>query len=283
MERYDAKNTYHTWYEHWHRYHWISPWVKNKTVADLACGEGYGSALLAQSAKQVTGIDIDAKTIETAQLKYKSNQNLNLISADVLHTPLSGDSVDVVVSFETLEHLTAHQQLLSEFKRILKDNGILVLSTPDKDVYSGSEHHNKYHVKELDTLAFKTLVSGQFKHVLFFGQQFQTSSLIAPLELSTEQKTVNSSFLEQGYEHRKANNRNRPTYLIAIASDCESALAPFMQLGDDHFNDAENRLFKHYAAQVDRLLEVDQTIAKLENQLEIQQKVISQLRARLGI
>ena len=283
MERYDAKDKYHAWYEHWHRYHWISPWVKDKIVADLACGEGFGSALLAQTANQVLAMDIDSATIDRAKVKYQSRPNLQYITADVLKSPLASDSLDVVVSFETLEHLTAHQQLLKEFKRQLKRDGIMILSTPDKAVYSGSEHHNQYHVKELEEKEFKALVNSHFKHVIFFGQQLQTSSQIEPMMENESQTAINTSYLNQGDEFGTFKKTAAPTYLIAIASDSLRAVEPFYMIGSHHFNDVNNSLFEHYEEQVVRLLEADQTIANLKHQTEIQIKVISQLKARLGI
>lgn len=281
MERYDAKDTYHAWYEHWHRYHWLSPFLNNQTIADLACGEGYGSALLAQHAHQVTGIDIDSDTIEQARTKYKKSNNLEYIKANVLKTPLADGSMDVVTSFETLEHLTEHQQLLTEFKRILKPGGTLVISTPDKDVYSGSETHNEFHLKELSQAEFKELISTHFEHVVYFGQQFQTSSVLAPLAGNSGNNE--SIYVEQHNEFTKGLNQQKPTYLIAVASDSAESILPFKKAGTSHFNDCNNKLFNHYEQQIKRLLEADQQLKKLETQIEIQNQVINQLKARLGL
>ncbi len=284
MERYDAENKYHAWYEHWHRYHWISPWLKNKVVADLACGEGYGSALLAQSADAVIGVDIDRATTEAAKNKYHGLDNLTFQTNDVLNSKIHSDSIDVVVSFETLEHLTEQQKLLDEFKRILKTDGMMVLSTPDKAVYSGSETHNEYHLKELYKAEFKSLVEANFKHVRYFGQQFQTSSLLAPLEDHTAADLNSQSiYIKQNSEFNLSSNQNHPTYLIALASDSLATISAFQQLGTSHFNDVDNSLFKHYEAQVSRLMEADQRLEELESRLKLQSKVISQLQARLGL
>ena len=73
MERYDASfATDYQWYEHWHRYHFIKSLVKDKLVADIACGEGYGSFLLSSSAKSVIGVDVDKNTIAAAKKKYST-------------------------------------------------------------------------------------------------------------------------------------------------------------------------------------------------------------------
>lgn len=289
MERYDTKDHFHAWYEHWHRYHWLTPYVQDKTVADLACGEGYGSALLAQFAKQVLAIDIDQATIERASNKYQNHENLNYIQADVLNTPIDQQSIDCLVSFETLEHLSQHCQLLAEFKRVLRTNGLLVLSTPDKDVYSGSEHHNEFHVKELNKAEFTELVEHHFKHVVYFGQQLQTNSVLAPLDQSSG-SNLEALYVEKTQEQTTQKNQCKPTYLIAVASDSIEAIQPFLESGSSYFNDVNNSLFAHYDKQVadliatdQRLIDADQRLLAMELQLQQQRAVISQLQARLGL
>ena len=282
MERYDALNRYHAWYEHWHRYHWIAPYLNQKVVADLACGEGYGSALLGQYAKQIWAVDIDQATIQLAQQKYHQLGHVNFKSADVLNTPMDDQSMDAVVSFETLEHLAAHQELLTEFKRVLKTSGLLVISTPDKNVYSATDDHNEYHLKELSAEEFQQLVCQNFKHVLFFGQQFQTSSLIAATAADYHSNTQ-AMWVAQGNENQAVKNQQLPTYLIAVASDDAEVIEPFKQLPASIFNDTKNSLFHHYEAHVERLMAADKRLAALENQVKLQSNVITQLQARLGL
>ncbi len=283
MERYEVKDHYHAWYEHWHRYHWVSPLLSQKVVADMACGEGYGSALISHSAQQVFGVDIDSKTIESAQSKYNNISNLNYINADVLSTPIEESSIDVVVSFETLEHLVAHDLLMHEFKRVLHDSGTLVLSTPDKSVYSGNDNHNEFHLKELHEDEFRDLVETNFKHVIYFGQQFQTASMLAPLKPHLNATQATTHFLQQGHESSAVNNLNKPTYLIAVASDSKQSIAAFESLGTNYMNDDQNSLYKHYEKQVKQFMQVDAKLIETEKQIEIQNQIINQLKARLGL
>src|SRR3954463_13309987 len=58
------------WYEHWHRYCIVQEVARGRSVLDAACGEGYGSFLLAQTAREVVGIDISAEAIEHARSRY---------------------------------------------------------------------------------------------------------------------------------------------------------------------------------------------------------------------
>ena len=282
MERYDVKDQFHAWYEHWHRYHWISSFVANKVVADLACGEGYGSALLSQSAKQVIGADIDTETIASAQKKYHDLNNLLYLNADVLDSKIDENSIDVVVSFETLEHLDEHDLLLNEFKRILSESGVLVLSTPDKAVYSGNETHNEFHIKELYEKEFRQLVENHFSHVIYFGQQFQTTSMLARLDEGADFGNSETIFLQQGNEMKAVRNSNKPTYLIAIASDSKEAIEVFNSK-ISYMNDNQNSLFKHYEKQIQQFMKVDNRLIELEKQLDLKNQIISQLQARLGL
>src|SRR5690349_4921310 len=100
--------------EHLHRYALAMEYVQDKTVLDIACGEGYGSNLLAQKAKSVVGVDIDKFIVSEAKNKYRKS-NLSFLEGSA---PLDDQSIDVVVSFETLEHTSNHEQFLSEIKRV---------------------------------------------------------------------------------------------------------------------------------------------------------------------
>ena len=135
--------------EHLHRYAIVKNYIKDKIVLDIACGEGYGSALLAENAMQVYGVDIDEMTVNSASKKYVK-KNLNYLVGDVTKISFDDNSIDVIVSFETLEHHNKHEEMMQEFKRVLKPDGILVLSTPDKLYYTDEANFkNIYHIKEL--------------------------------------------------------------------------------------------------------------------------------------
>jgi len=165
--------------EHLHRYAITTELVSGKLVVDIACGEGYGSALLAEKALQVTGIDLDPAIIDYAQKKYQHN-NLYFIQGSILEIPLDDHVADVAVSFETLEHVGDHEKVFAEIKRILKPGGLFILSTPDKTFYSDqSGHKNPFHVREIypDTLSELALkffrngqlcrqISGYFSHII---------------------------------------------------------------------------------------------------------------------
>lgn len=202
--------------EHLHRYAIAKEMVKDKTVLDIACGEGYGANLLAISAKQVTGVDIDVSTITAASKKYKKT-NLSFITGKVEAIPLPDHSFDVVVSFETLEHTGEHTKMIQEIKRVLKPGGILIISTPEKKNYSDvTGYVNPFHVKELYEHEFRTLISQFFNHSCFLRQQTSLTSL-AIFKTGKDLKVY-----EGNYDSISDIADIPALYVIALASD-----APF--------------------------------------------------------
>ena len=140
-------------YEHWHRYAFARRFVVGKRVLDAACGEGYGTALLGAVASSVIGIDIDMATIDAARAAYGGDgKRVRFIASSCTGLPLPSASIDVVVSFETIEHLTAADQLemLIEFARVLAPDGLLVMSSPNRRLYRDARNYvNPYHLQEL--------------------------------------------------------------------------------------------------------------------------------------
>lgn len=199
--------------EHLHRYALACDLAKNKVVADIACGEGYGSYLLSKTAENTSGIDVDTNTIEKAKKKYKHSK-LNFLKGDIASIPLDDHSIDLVVSFETLEHVSNHEQVIKEFKRILKREGILIISTPDKKNYSDiPDFKNPHHVKELHEQEFFDLMNANFKTTSFFQQNSFFSSLII-----TKGSNEKLQFYEGDFEQVQSANF-KPLYHICVASE----------------------------------------------------------------
>ena len=152
-------------YEHWHRYAFARLFTAGKRVLDAASGEGYGTALLAQSADAAFGLDIDFRTVAHATAAYRSIDRACFVTGSCDELPFADSSFDVVVSFETVEHLAAADQprMVSEFARVLKTDGVLVFSSPNKAVYSDErQFSNEFHIHELYREGLEELLAPHF-------------------------------------------------------------------------------------------------------------------------
>lgn len=174
--------------EHLHRYAIAQKISKNKVVLDIASGEGYGSFLLSKSASKVFGVDIDEETINHAKDKYTISKNIEFKLGSTDAIPLDDNSVDVVVSFETIEHHDRHDLMMQEVSRVLKTDGILLISSPEKSIYSERDYNNPFHVKELILDDFKDLLKRYFINVELFNQRFVIGSLIHLINQGEESK-----------------------------------------------------------------------------------------------
>lgn len=164
------------WAEHYARYIFSSFFVRGKVVLDIACGSGYGSLYLAEKgAKKVFGIDNSEETIKYAKQTFP-HPKVRYSVGDAQDLKLPDKSVDVVVSAETIEHVPDHKKFLSEVKRVLKKNGLLIVSTPNKGVFPPD---SPWHVKEFTLKEFKTTLKEFFKNVeIFYQDNWITSGIL---------------------------------------------------------------------------------------------------------
>ena len=177
-ERFTPESRGAIWYEHWHRYCFAAPIARGKRVVDAACGEGYGSALLAREAASVVGVDIGGEAIAHASARYRGPR-LHFVQGSVTALPLRDATFDVVVSFETIEHLSAQREMLAEFRRVLTSDGVLVLSSPNRPIYSGDGAvANPFHVRELDRGELKALLDERFPQQQWYAQCVASHSLL---------------------------------------------------------------------------------------------------------
>jgi SAM-dependent methyltransferase len=153
--------------EHEERYLFAAQFVHGKDVLDVACGTGIGTQyLLNTGAARCWGIDIDAEAIECAKTAYK---NCTFIHGDATSLSLPEKSVDVVVSFETIEHLRDQSRFVLECCRVLRPGGLLVCSTPNRNV-SRWWRKNPFHVHELGIIEYKQLLERSFTDVQLYAQ-----------------------------------------------------------------------------------------------------------------
>ena len=158
--------------EHWNRYITFQYLAESRNVLDAACGEGYGTALLASLARTATGIDLSKTCIEHAKSKYGiSRSNLKYAVEDACDLPECYGPVDVVYSFETIEHVKDIAAFVSGLVRVMTDNGVAIISTPKPRVDpSTGRPFNPYHIKELSAAELEGVLRGYFEYVSLAGQ-----------------------------------------------------------------------------------------------------------------
>ena len=211
------------WYEHWHRYHFAAPLVAGRKVLDIACGAGYGSALLAQTAAHVTGADIADAAVDHARRRYEAVGNLEFRQADCAALPFADASFDAVVSFETIEHIGAQDAFLDEVRRVLRPGGLVILSCPNKVEYSDKRGvTNEFHVRELHRDELAALVVQRFPHLAWYGQRPSFYSVVWP-----ERGAALGEIFEVGEQTADAPSPGhaRPLYFIVIASGAAETVA----------------------------------------------------------
>jgi len=158
-----------TFWEHVYRYAFASCFVKGKRVLDIACGEGYGAAALqGAGAAQVIGVDISEVACLHARDKYK----IDARPGTAEQIPLADSSTDVVVSFETIEHVDNPGRFLDECLRVLIPGGLLIISTPNRGVYAyAGGVPNPYHRSEMTEGEFALALGSRFRNLCFYTQR----------------------------------------------------------------------------------------------------------------
>ena len=180
-ERYVPGDAGEIWYEHWHRYHFALPLARGRRVLDAACGEGYGTALLATHASHATGVDVSADVVAAARRRYGNTPNIEFRAARCEATGLADASVDLVVSFETIEHIADPAALAQEAARVLAPGGLFLVSTPNKSVYSDErDYRNPFHAHEMERSEFEKMLAARFERVTIFAQRVDSYSAIWP-------------------------------------------------------------------------------------------------------
>jgi len=156
--------------------------IRGKSVLDVGCGDGVLSWMLAKRGAKVTGIDNAGDAVEFAREKCAGESDLDFRVGSVYELPFENDSFDYVVSSDVIEHLSEPDKMLSEMKRVWKEQGQVVISTPIKIT---GEPLDKMHFQEFFPQDFETLLRSQFSdrqiellctHPLFW-QEFQQKSI----------------------------------------------------------------------------------------------------------
>ncbi len=201
--------------EHVARYQWASAWVVGRQVLDAGCGVGYGSLLLrAAGATHVIGVDIAEEAIDVAREHVSGG--VDFICGDISEIPLADGSCDVVVCFEAIEHVQDQSRVLDELRRVLTPAGLLIISSPNREVYEeGNPHHTREYTPEELLIALRE----RFAKVRLKRQQAWLLSMIC------DDKVLGNAKLEGtlDVDLRKIArvDPGQETFTLALASDRE--------------------------------------------------------------
>jgi len=293
-------NDYLTSYEHVHRYLLACQYASNRRVLDIACGEGYGTAMLAKTARAVVGADIDPTTVDHAR-QHHAAANTSFVRADAEQLALEPESFDLVVSYETIEHIEAHEAFLEQVRRALTPAGMLIISTPNRRTYTDDPSYcNPYHKRELYLNEFVTLLNRHFEHVQVLGQDVVGGSFIT--------STHGDDFLREGescaltltefnrdqLEYAPVpRGSGEPRYYIAVCSDVplpppSSALMvdtrhmmrQQLEAAWDQTRARDEQLEAAYATLKDRDEQLEAAYATLKDRDEQLEAVYATVRAR---
>jgi SAM-dependent methyltransferase len=156
---------------YWYRrhlvvYQWIAPRVRGLRVLDMACGEGYGSDVLAGTAASVVGVDANPEAHEHARYR-RANLRFERDLIETFSAP-----ADAVVFLQTIEHLREPGAALTHFRGLVADGGVVYLSTPNVLTLAprgAARSDNPWHVHEYRAGEFERLCREHFSAVALFG------------------------------------------------------------------------------------------------------------------
>ena len=258
-ERYTPESVREIAYEHWHRYAFTLGLAKGRRVLDVACGEGYGSALLAQVAQDVVGVDLSDEAITHARSRYAA-PNLRFERSDATALDaFDAAQFDLIVSFETLEHVQLQERMLDGFARLLAPDGLLLISTPDKRTYTDlSGQTNPHHVHELYRDEFEALLRPRYAHLRIYAQKLLFQSALWTLDAdggATQSLVQSGAHIANGLSYP-------PLYYVVVCAHSAAALAELPALS--LYGDAQESVYADYNDEVRRNIAARAHIAALE-------------------
>jgi ubiquinone/menaquinone biosynthesis C-methylase UbiE len=214
--------------EHLARYRWASALTGGKRVLDAGCGTAYGTAMLAEGdAREVIGVDNAESVLESVRDQMPSAVRLEV--GDLRDLPYPAGSFDLVVCFEVVEHFEDPFPVLDELTRVLSPEGILVVSSPNPNVYppGNPHHHHEFLPQELVDELGKRLrnVSLMRQHAYITAAIFSDERLTTELEKPLEGLPI----------HRLVgSDLDHEIYTLALASNGELPETPSLAMLTSH-------------------------------------------------
>ena len=218
-------------YEHLHRYLFAMRWAKGKQVLDVATGSGFGAALLASVARRVCAVELDWSAVTHARGTTSSSANLVFVQGDATRIPVLTGSADLVVAMEILEHVAEPETLVCELARVVRPDGAVLISTPNKASYSDArKYRNPFHVHEFYRDEFMGILERHFSHVRLMHQQVRAGSLVSCAAGCQGEEIIT--------EPLEGRNPTEASYFLALCShrdqldDWAPALSAYLDISD---------------------------------------------------
>lgn len=161
--------------DHVERYRFAARFVRGARVLDVACGTGYGSEILGRGgAASVIGVDFSTEAITYAAAHFET-ASVRFAVGDATRLGFGPGTFDVVVSFETLEHLEATDDFLDEAVRVLTRGGAFICSTPNRPITTNADDpravSTPFHAREFAASEFVDLLRRRGFAVRLYGQR----------------------------------------------------------------------------------------------------------------
>lgn len=159
------------WLKHIYAYRYAKRPAKGRSVLDIGCGSGYGAHMLSKKSAYVIGIDLWKEGIRYCHQKHGRKSSFLVTSG--LNLPFKDNSFDFVTSFQVIEHIDPSSTLkyLTEIKRVLKNGGVVMISTPNKRLrlLLFQKPWNPDHKKEYDAKHLEKILEKVFEKVEILG------------------------------------------------------------------------------------------------------------------
>ena len=215
--------------EHLARYELACNYATGRKVLDAACGTGYGTKMLKDAgAMDATGVDISQESIDNAKLTYKS-EKIDFICGDVNSLPFQNGFFDMVVSFETIEHVADGAAFIKESARVLNNEGLFIVSTPNRSITNPGiymEEHplNRYHQYEYTQQEFIGELLKCFDISELYGQAFIDDCQTYATKVIRQARGLDSNYLPKQNETIPEYNlvpfgdmkNSNPMYVVAV-------------------------------------------------------------------
>lgn len=215
--------------EHVVRYELACKFARGKKVLDAACGTGYGTRMLKDAgAVEVTGVDISEESLHNAKKDYHDT-NLTFSYGDVNSLPYNDKSFDLIISFETIEHINDGAVWIRESARLLEDDGIFIVSTPNRcvtnpGIYAEEQPLNPYHKYEYNIGEFIGELLKEYDIQELYGQTFVKDKDMLIFKIAREFRKLDTNYVSDNDNSLSGHKlicmsdvKNvQPMYLVAV-------------------------------------------------------------------